>query len=146
MTKTLTIGTLNVDGIKTNAIYINKLLDNDLDLLCIQEHWLMSYEKHLLGELLPRTRYIIKSADKHDPVIRASHGRGHGGVAILWRDPINHLIDKHEEEGDERTTRPLMIANTYMPAARDNYADVLAQATEISAKYGSDTLLWIRWP
>ena len=53
------MGTLNVEKIKTNIKYVYSLI-KDLDILCIQEHWLYNFEEPILKTLLPDFCYHIK--------------------------------------------------------------------------------------
>jgi hypothetical protein len=43
-----TIGSINIQSAKGNSVYLKQILD-DCDILCIQEHWLLSLEKKILN-------------------------------------------------------------------------------------------------
>ena len=59
--------TFNIDNIKANYTYVNELMET-CDLLCVQEHWLYSFEKSLMSELIPDVKLVIKCFDENDPI------------------------------------------------------------------------------
>ncbi|CAG2197890.1 unnamed protein product [Mytilus edulis] len=140
------IGTLNVQNVKSNALYIKNLL-RDVHVLCIQEHWLFNAEKKIIAEITENSGYIAKSVDDNDdPDFNVSMKRGYGGVAIIWKKEINEnikeLIDGgnriqaiHIQQGD----KPICLINVYMPSDSKNadieYKDTLAQIDEMIEKY-----------
>ncbi|CAG2189155.1 unnamed protein product [Mytilus edulis] len=140
------IGTLNVQNVKSNALYIKNLL-RDVHVLCIQEHWLFNAEKKIIAEITENSGYIAKSVDDNDdPDFNISMKRGYGGVAIIWKKEINEnikeLIDGgnriqaiHIQQGD----KPICLINVYMPSDSKNadieYKDTLAQIDEMIEKY-----------
>ncbi|CAG2199199.1 unnamed protein product [Mytilus edulis] len=140
------IGTLNVQNVKSNALYIKNLL-RDVHVICIQEHWLFNAEKKIIAEITENSGYIAKSVDDNDdPDFNISMKRGYGGVAIIWKKEINEnikeLIDGgnriqaiHIQQGD----KPICLINVYMPSDSKNadieYKDTLAQIDEMIEKY-----------
>ena len=55
-TTMLNIVTFNMEGAKSNALFTRKALAS-ADLVCLQEHWLYSFEKSKLEDLLPQWKW-----------------------------------------------------------------------------------------
>ena len=49
--------------------YLRKLLEQNT-FVCIQEHWLYSFEKDIIQNLLPEYSYSIKCSDDHNPFLK----------------------------------------------------------------------------
>ena len=127
---------------KSNTAYVGHLLQSS-DIVCLQEHWLLSYEKKLLSDYFPNTPHLVKSIDDDMPMMPKFRKRGTAGVATLWTEEL----DPHMQPipgGSDRViaTRvntipdPILLVNTYMPtegAADSDYAEVLAEI---------ETLIW----
>lgn len=58
----LTVVSLNVDGLKSNAAYVGDLLTR-YDILLLQEHWLHSYEQCILQKMFPNATATVKCYD-----------------------------------------------------------------------------------
>ena len=61
--------------------------------MCIQEHWLYSYDKHKLQNFTGDHNFIAKSVDddkENENFINLN--RGYGGVATFWKKDIDHAI------------------------------------------------------
>ncbi|VDI67835.1 Hypothetical predicted protein [Mytilus galloprovincialis] len=140
------IGTLNVQNVKSNALYIKNWL-RDVHVLCIQEHWLFNAEKKIIAEITENSGYIAKSVDDNDdPDFNVSMKRGYGGVAIIWKKEINENIKELIDGGDriqaihiQQGDKPICLINVYMPSDSKNadieYKDTLAQIDEMIEKY-----------
>ena len=63
-----------------------------MDVFLIQEHWLFNCPIDLLNEIHQNLIGIGKSVDDKDPIQPSHMPRGYGGVGILWRKEIDHLI------------------------------------------------------
>ena len=50
--KTLSVVTMNIEGIVANKLYLQKLISENL-IVCIQEHWLWSFQKHWVKDNFP---------------------------------------------------------------------------------------------
>ena len=100
-TMTVTIGTYNVDNIKTNVVYTQSLIDI-CDILFIQENWLYKFEQSTIQTLFPIVNWFVKSADEYNPQPLTHYARGHAGIGILWNNKVDHLMEVHREEGSER--------------------------------------------
>lgn len=154
----LTIATINIKNIKTNKAYAQQLLKNT-DILCIQEHWLFSFELDSLNQLTPYHRCHSKAVDDNDPVSPAGPPRGYGGVAILYRTDWNLKVVECPDGGNRicvielQSKTPTLIVNVYLPSRKyvkkdsstgdpDEYEAVLAQVQEIIQTYeGSHSIL-----
>jgi exonuclease III len=90
----------NCKNIKTCALIIDKLLQSN-DIILIQEHWLFQAQIHLFSEIHGEINYAGKGVDKYDPLPPVSMPRGYGGVAIIWRKDIDHIL-RPLEDGSEK--------------------------------------------
>jgi hypothetical protein len=72
-------------------------------IILIQEHCLSVFEAKIntIGDLNKNINFVGKGVDKYYPVLPKSMPRGYGGVAIIWRENIDHLI-KILPDGTER--------------------------------------------
>jgi len=70
---------------------INDLLRNN-NFILIQEHWLFENQLHLIGKIDKEIYYAAKGVDKYDPLPPKYLPRGYGGVAIIWKKDIDHLV------------------------------------------------------
>ena len=88
-----------------------------------------------------------KAVDDSDPIPPIQKPRGYGGVGILWRKSLNHLVTVLED-GSERiqcvrvktAEGPILIISVYMPSKGrgDNiseFQDCIYQLQEIIQKY-----------
>ncbi|CAG2249722.1 unnamed protein product [Mytilus edulis] len=71
------------------------------DFICIQEHWLFKFEQENMGTLFKNVSWSIKSVDDNNPIPPIQKPRGYGGVAILWKDSLNHIVEK-VDDGSEK--------------------------------------------
>lgn len=123
------------------------LLKENSKIVCLQEHWLFNFEKNSLDELFPECEWTAKSVDELNPIGPTQRPRGYGGVAILWREDVKHLIERLEE-GNERivcvkvnvSPKPYILMCVYMPCRGSQYVnsefnDILDQLREIINKY-----------
>lgn len=152
----LTIGTYNVENIKSNFMYVHKLLEI-CDVLCLQEHWLHTYEKSVLSDMFPEHKVLIRCHDHEEQVLHAQHGRGHAGVAILWSKEVDTIAIPAEDDGNNRNIAitlqlmptPITVINSYMPAGNtacevQSYARELDHVYELTAKFQQrGSVLWI---
>ena len=111
------------------------------DILCIQEHWLHTYE----GKDFPNHNYSIKCADDASPELPNMRIRETAGIAIIWKESINHIIEPLPDSSDRvhaiwvnTANSPLLIVNTYMSmlgAAKADYEQTLDEVYEVISKY-----------
>ena len=106
-----------------NSVYLQKVL-NTCDILCLQEHLMMSFEKHELDNISDTHIVTAKSVDEgKDDRINFMKIRGYGGVAIYWRKDINHAIQV-QQDGNNRITvitihaqpKSICLINAYLPS------------------------------
>ena len=81
--KGLSILSSNIEGVKTNIAYFQKLCKT-FDIVCIQEHWLWEFQSHEISKLGAEKDFIIRCSDYLDPISGVNLPRGKGGVCILW--------------------------------------------------------------
>ena len=141
----LTITTFNVQGFRSNKVCLAKLLENT-DILCIQEHWLYTFEKEEITNFTNSHAVHSKACDHQENVSPQERSRGHGGVAILWQNDLDRYV-KTIEDGNNRIvciqlhleTQKLLIVNVYMPCRNtqtgDNFDETLDQVRELLRKY-----------
>ena len=122
------------------------------DILCIQEHWLLSFEGKEIGGLFPDHNFAIKCIDDDIPAAPKMRSRGTAGTAILWKDSIDHVIEPLPDGGDRLQVvrismpgSPLLLINTYMPTSgstQAEYDDLLAEVAEVMSKYDDCDVTW----
>ena len=140
-----TIGSINIQSAKGNSVYLKQILD-DCDILCIQEHWLLSLEKKILNNANEKYNVTSKSVDDDNIRLDYRSWRGNGGIAIFWKKSIDHAMTVMPD-GNNRIQVVTMnsshknccIVNVYMPSeAKEGdyeYKDNLDQLQEIIQKY-----------
>jgi alpha-glucuronidase len=67
-------------------------MENKMDIILLQQHWLYHYELNLLNEMHYDFRGVGKSVDSEHQSIGKNYGRDHGGVAILWSSALDPYI------------------------------------------------------
>ena len=149
----IVVGTLNIQNAKSNDLYLKQTLKR-CDILCVQEHWLFSFEKDILMNISKNHEYRAKCVDEETETESIICGRGYGGVATFWRKSIDHAI-KYYNDGNERINvitvnikeQPLCIISVYMPSENSNrdekYKDTMAQLEEIIDKFAVDHQIMI---
>ena len=129
----------------------------DSSIVCIQEHWLWSFEaENVIQGIFPSKGYHIRSVDESDNIDPVATARGHGGVATIWDKNIDPLIQK-TNDGNERIlvtvinlskTKRYCIFNCYLPAgegrsAMETYAEDVALIDNLIDKYSKDAIIII---
>ena len=114
-----------------------------------------AYQKDMaFKDLLPDRGHIARSYDEYANITPGGNIRGHGGVAIVWKERINPYI-KTTKDGNERIlpvilklphADPLCIINCYLPsgnsrAALETYAEDLAHIKELVEKHKDCNIL-----
>ena len=117
------IGTLNVGGLLSNVLHVERCLNN-LDILVIQEHWLYPDSLSFLQSLHHDFTGWGRSCCELN--INSFWRRGKGGIAFLWRKTLNINIEKMEHLGNDRIIaiqfrtadkRNLHIVGAYLPSS-----------------------------
>ena len=142
------ITSLNVEGLASNHAFVNMALSNQ-HIICLQEHWIYSFDKHLFATLLPKWSATIRCSDEYrDDISNESRpATGRGGVAILWHHDLSPFI-KRSDEGNARIILvfldlpkyPVCIINCYLPSgnskeAMQKYREDIDMLYELINKY-----------
>ncbi|VDH91711.1 Hypothetical predicted protein [Mytilus galloprovincialis] len=138
------------NAISNMATTPTMLNSTDTSELLNTEHWLFKFEQDNIGELFNKTSWTCKSVDENNPIPPTQKPRGYGGVAILWKQHLDHLVEKIND-GSERIIcikinvkpKPILLICAYMPCrgskqANEQFKECLDQLHEIILKY-SDT-------
>ena len=83
------ISTYNCQSSKRNAVGISQLCQ-DSDVIFLQEHWLFPSDLSSLNSIHPD--FISFGLSAMDPSTMLMSGRPYGGVAVLWRKGLTHLV------------------------------------------------------
>ena len=94
------------------------------------------------------------AVDTGDPILPIQMPRSYGGVGVLWRKSIDHLVTSVQDEANRiqcielQLRIPILIASVYMPCRGleenvDDFEDCLAQLYEIVQKYRSTHYLFL---
>ena len=89
-----------------------------------------------------------KAVDTGDPILPVQMTRGYGGVALMWKRTIDHLVRVLPDGGNRiqcvelLTQQPAVVISAYMPCKGlhdnvDEFQDSLAQLQEIIQKFKS---------
>ena len=89
MRKPLTVTSINIEGLKGNAAYAAEFTNS---VICLQEHWLHSYETVMFKNLFPTMDVSAKCVDDADPMPISHRTRGTAGVAVLWPKTLSPYI------------------------------------------------------
>ena len=84
-------------GLNVRVIILkNDYVLDDLDILAISEHWLYSYDLHLLGLSHTSFNYTASSPQSQEDSLTCAPRltRGFGGVALLWHKSLNNQVKK----------------------------------------------------
>ena len=147
MNTSLRIISFNCKNIKTCGPVLHKLFIKN-DIILIQEHWLFQAQFHLIGELHIQINYAAKGVDINDPLLPISMPRGYGGVAVIWKNEIDHLV-RPIQDGSEKIQAVeiqgkagdrLLLISVYMSAKGSKnhqieYHDCVDQLYELYQKY-----------
>ena len=126
----MNIACWNCGGIKSNFVYIKKLLES-VDVLALSEHWLYEDELSFLDNLHNDFLYHAKVSERNN--INTRWRRGQGGVAIVWR---KHLKVQQLSLGNDRIVaikiqknhQTFVFCSVYFPSTNSNlseFADIL---------------------
>ncbi|MES9879590.1 MAG: reverse transcriptase family protein [Sedimenticola sp.] len=141
------MGTLNIQNIKGNTKYLQSVLAST-DILCIQEHWLFTFEQKLVDDSWPDYCNQLKCVDEDQPITHLERIRGYGGTLTLWRTSIDKYV-KRLPDGSHRMsviiilTKPVpsILINVYLPSRNsrttDSFQETLDSIAETIYKYGT---------
>ncbi|MCG7879544.1 MAG: reverse transcriptase family protein [Candidatus Thiodiazotropha taylori] len=138
---------------QTSDLAIEELTPS-ADVILIQEHWLFDCKLHTLNELSQIYNGAGKAVDSGDPILPVQMPRGYGGVGVLWKKDIDHLIQVKPDGGNRiqcielKGQTPLLVISVYMPCKGltdnvEDFNDCLDQLNEIIQKYSSTHIVVI---
>ena len=141
----LKITTLNIENFNTNKVLLSQLLQKN-DIVCIQEHWLFSFEKSVLEEFAQSCGFLtmIKCSDENEPIGPKLRPRGKGGVCVMWKSGLDEVINQQPDGGERfaviEVFGSLCIINVYLtargtPNSDTEFQEQLAEITEIITKF-----------
>ena len=152
--KTLRIASINIENVKSNLLYLEHLLEENT-IVCMQEHWLYTFEKSYLRKLFPSCNFAMKCSDENSPVSQMCKPKGVAGVATIWKADIDYAVQELPDGGSRvlaiqisTGTGPVTVINTYMPALGSHdleadYQDILDEVNEVTLKYKeTSTVIW----
>ena len=115
----ITISTYNCQSSKRNVGGINMLCNNS-DIVFLQEHWLFPSDLPSLNNIHPD--FISFGLSSMDPFTRLISGRPYGGVAVLWRKALTHLVKPVTYDADRilglevyQGETKLLLLGVYLP-------------------------------
>lgn len=149
------MASFNIEGAFSNFYPLQKLL-KEADFVCLQEHWVLNFEKdyfieHSNQALDPhRVSAYIKSVDDSNPFSHIQRPRGYSGSGIMWKSEYDPLVTV-VPDGSHRFTailvateqeKDLCIVSAYLPSRgkagqEEKYASALDELHEIISKYTS---------
>jgi len=124
---TLKICSFNCRGIKGSVCDLSKLTAS-VDILCLQETWLLPNELSILNGILPDMSGTGVSAVKLSDGLLC--GRPYGGVAILWQKSLGYRVHCVNSDLDwciaatvtDDDGNSFTVVNVYLPC--DSYANI----------------------
>jgi exonuclease III len=149
--QTTIIGSINIQSAKGNSKYLKNVL-NTCDILCIQEHWLLSLEKKMLENMHKDFNVSAKAVDDDDIKLNYKSLRRNGGIVVFWKKTIDNAV-KIKYDGGSRiqvitinnVPTMLCIVNVYMPSdikeGDYEYRDMMDQLNEVIQKYEETYIL-----
>ena len=99
------------------------------DVILLQEHWLFECQLFILKGIHEDYNGAGKVVDFRDPITQVQMPRGYGGIGILWKKNIDHLVTELPDGGNRiqcvliQAQKPILLISTYMPCkgVNDNY-------------------------
>ena len=91
--QTLSLVTCNIEGVKSNKLYLQKLCQ-DNDIVCLQEHWLWDFDKQWLKNEITDFEPFVRCHDSNDNISNFNVPRGRAGVAILWNKKLSDTVSR----------------------------------------------------
>ena len=103
----------NMHGFANGLPMLHSLCSNH-DLILLQEHWLHTYEFHLLSDMFTDFNSYSISAMNDKLAAGLFLGRPFGGVAIMWRKNLNVTMKMTESDDGGRYLAILLNINQKM--------------------------------
>ncbi|MES9884980.1 MAG: reverse transcriptase family protein [Sedimenticola sp.] len=145
--------TYNCKNLNT-AVNAIKDLSHKADIIMLQEHWYFDCQLSRLESVHPQFTGVGKAVDTGDPILPVQMPRGYGGVGVLWKKDIEHLVTVIPEGGNRiqcievNGEEPMLLISVYLPCrgVKDNYddfCDCLDQVNEIIQKYSETHMILV---
>ena len=123
----LKVLSFNCHGVKSSSNTLQQFT-KDVDILMIQEHWLYPDELTYMSFLSENfCSFSISPMTTDDKLLR---GRPHGGVSILWRKSLSHIVKTIKYDDDriigiemKTSTHTLLFLCCYLPHECDMFYD-----------------------
>ena len=153
----LCIASYNSTGLSEEKTgYIRQLLDDcHVDILLLQEHWLLSGNLARLGSIHKDFMFYGVSGVKEE-CSSVIYGRPYGGVALLWRKSLALQITRVKQNISKRlcaihlssNTKDYLLINLYMPvdsysktSVREEFLEVCDEVEILINKYPNHTII-----
>ena len=125
----LKIVSYNCGGIRSNPNLISDLLAK-ADIIFLQETMLSEFTDNFLYRFDDNYSFISKNGIRNDDAFR---GRSSGGLAIFWRNSLNHCIREFCTPSNRingiiiegRNGKKFLILNCYLPCDYGTYESLL---------------------
>ena len=136
----------NIEGLKGNLPYVQEAT-RGYDIILIQEHWLFSCTKNSMSTALPDFYNKVACIDDDNPISQHNMPRGWGGVAVLWKKPINYMISPVEVHSQRivavtlsKDNSKTLLVNVYMPsgnspAKKAEYLSTVSQLQSLLERF-----------
>ena len=137
-TNNLRIGTFNCAGAKSKLPILLEMSKN-VDLLFLQETWLLENELNMLNDVNPDfSSFSLSSVNLQDSLLV---GRPYGGISILWRKELSPICQLLQFDDNRLlgilisvNSMDLLFINVYLPYfCNENYPDYLMCLGNISS-------------
>ena len=128
----LRICSINIQGLTQNAAFLEQLVE-DFDIICIQEHWLWSYETAEIRTRFPNMGIFPRSMDDNSMLLEHTHRvSAHGGIATMWNEKVSAMMKPMEEEAKgncrlqvtkvDTQEAPICLINAYLASGTSKEA------------------------
>ena len=146
---TLRVGTFNCTGIKSSKEYITHNLLRNLDIIALQETWLMPHDLSIPDALSNDfLTYSVSSVNVNDGLLR---GRPYGGLTYMWHKRLRECVQV-VTYGEDRILGlickleavSILFLNVYLPTQcaenYDVYMNYLGKLTAIVNESETDAV------
>ena len=148
------IGSYNCSGSNRSSAFLHDFIDSTkMQILCLQETWLLDSNIEKLGTLSDQYQYTGKSGiDAGETILP---GRPPGGVAVLWRKALGHRVHIINVNNRricairfEINNMHILVVCVYLPCDRQSntnihpdYPSCINCLEELFSTYDSDDII-----
>jgi exonuclease III len=131
------VASFNIEGIRNNSAYLREI-EHGLDMVFVQEHWLFHCERNIILDHSDLPHGMAKAVDLNNPITPWRLPRGYGGVGLLWKHQLHHMLTVDPSIGSERILvakykcglSSITFINCYMPSGngakiKEEYLDTI---------------------